>query len=69
MQTTLFSYDEVNGKYIEIGAKEELDSWYAQVTNDTITNVLSSLPELKTLINKINNYNLNRKCLFIFCID
>ena len=58
MQTTLFSYDEVNGKYIEIGAKEELDSWYAQVTNDTITNVLSSLPEVKTLINKINNYNL-----------
>ena len=53
MQTTLFSYDEANGKYIE-----ELDSWYAQVTNDAITNVLSSLPEVKTLINKINNYNL-----------
>ncbi|MGN1295143.1 MAG: RDD family protein [Bacilli bacterium] len=57
-QTTLFKYDEENGKYVEIGTSEELNSWYQQVTNDTITNVLAQLPEVKQLSNKINNYNI-----------
>ena len=57
-QTSLFKYDEVNGKYIEIGSTEELNSWYAKTTNETIVNVLAKLPNVKTLVNKINNYNI-----------